>query len=105
MNFPQVQFESDKVKVLEAVREHVLEMKEERNRLYISNSINFKLCMLGVKSLSLVPCSENFMACELAKYCMSAAYFREWDANSITALLINFIRQERNHVNVTVSTG
>ncbi|RZC80281.1 hypothetical protein C5167_042857 [Papaver somniferum] len=41
MNFPPVQFESDKVKVLEAVREQVLEMKDERNRLHISNSLHF----------------------------------------------------------------
>ncbi|RZC72755.1 hypothetical protein C5167_048234 [Papaver somniferum] len=91
--------------VLEAVREHVLEMKDERNKLYISNSLNFNLCMLGVKILNLVPNSANFMACKLAKYCMSASYLRQWDCNSIIALLINFIKQERNNVSGTVSIG
>ncbi|RZC60036.1 hypothetical protein C5167_021788 [Papaver somniferum] len=105
LNFPQVQFESDKVKVLEVVREQVLEMKNEKNRLHISNSLNFKLCMLGVKSLSLIPNSANFMACKLAEYCMSATYFREWDYNSITAFSFNLVRQENNNIGGTVSTG
>lgn len=60
--------------------------------------------MLGV-ILSLIPNSSNFMACKLAEYCMSAAYFREWDYNSITAFSFNLVRQENNNAGGTVSTG
>ncbi|KAI3844558.1 hypothetical protein MKX03_033633 [Papaver bracteatum] len=105
MNFPQVQFESDKAKVLEAVSVQVLEMKDGRKRLYICDSLNFKLCMLDVKSLSLIPKSTNFIACKLAKYFMSGAHFREWDPNSITALLINIVGQERSNIIGTSFVG
>ncbi|KAI3888801.1 hypothetical protein MKX03_002080, partial [Papaver bracteatum] len=105
MNFPQVQFESDKVRVLEAFRVQVEEMKDHIKRIIIGNSQNFKLCMLGVKSLSLVPNSANYIACELAKYCMIRAQFREWDPSSVTALLTRIVGQERNTITGTSSAG
>ncbi|XP_026407200.1 uncharacterized protein LOC113302475 [Papaver somniferum] len=69
----------DDLKVLEATRKEVNKFAKAPTRLQEGYNLNFRLCMKGIKTLTMIPTFENSVARNLAVVSLSEGLFSIWD--------------------------
>ncbi|KAI3978887.1 hypothetical protein MKX01_016062 [Papaver californicum] len=105
LNLQVVKIEGDNLKVLEATKNEISKLRKNYStRLHEGNTINFILCLGGIKTLTKVPTLENSVPHSSAALSMDKVYISVGLVNFFLNSL-NYLSEGIDHQNHCTSSG
>ncbi|KAI3919761.1 hypothetical protein MKX01_000202 [Papaver californicum] len=96
LSLDQVQFESDNLKVFEALGDRIIKTKRKTIGLQDSNNAKFQLCVEKTKSLKLITAPDNIYATKFAEFCFLGNMSRSWVENEPSPILLDLMNSQDN---------